>query len=241
MLGDEFDIEDDPKVRAWREYFDAAEYLDDPYLSAITTLPIVQNKLSAALDIVESVEDDSKANRESGLAVATMAIAYGGSILSHLGFQAEGATPKPFNIEMARRSLIKLIACVDELGFPPRCATTEQIEEEESESGDPVHQVIANNEVKPVFHRETFSVEWRGKSVELGNTMSYHLFERLCKTPSQYLGINTLIQDVWNGKSISNEAVQKQVSILRKKLAGVGFEGITIDGDQPEHYRLTLD
>jgi DNA-binding response OmpR family regulator len=88
---------------------------------------------------------------------------------------------------------------------------------------------------KPVF--KDFTVTMQGRSLELGNTKPYQVLKRLCQTPNQFIHIDTLIQDVWHGKPVSDEAVQRQMSKIRKSLKDAGIDGIVIES-QPGHYRV---
>lgn len=87
----------------------------------------------------------------------------------------------------------------------------------------------------------TFTVVYKGTPCTLGNIRAFHLLARLNRRPGTYIPIDTLIQDVWHGKSVSHEAVQRQISTLRAKLKQAGIVGIVLDGTQPDHYRLTLN
>jgi hypothetical protein len=93
---------------------------------------------------------------------------------------------------------------------------------------------------KLVLSRDDFSVQYKARLCQLGNVMAFTLLERLNRSPGIYIPLDRLIIDVWKGTVVSNEAVQKQASILRKKLRKAGINGITIDGKQKDHYRLVL-
>jgi DNA-binding winged helix-turn-helix (wHTH) protein len=91
-----------------------------------------------------------------------------------------------------------------------------------------------------IIDRSKFTVSYKGRSCFLGNSKPFQLLERLSEARGNYLSLGELIQDVWKGKHISNEAVQRQASILRCSLKAAGIEDIVIDGSQPDHYRLIL-
>lgn len=233
---------DDPALRSWREHFNAAQYVGFPNLRPIATMQEVQDKLVAALNVLESVADDDEAAKQKGLALATMAMDFGCKVLCYLNVLDEGPTPKPLNIKMAQVGLSNLVTTIHEEIMQHRHAMQTLPGQDDADEIKAIEAVIKNEECKPkpIFHPDQFSVEWKGKFLNLGNTLAYHLFERLCQSPGKYIKLNTLIQDVWKGKAVSDEAVQKQVSSLRRKLADAGFDGITFDGDEPKHYRLIL-
>jgi DNA-binding response OmpR family regulator len=85
----------------------------------------------------------------------------------------------------------------------------------------------------------TFSISYKGRPCDLGNTMAFNLIARLNKSPGNYIHLDTLKQDVWNGKEISDEAVQRQISTLRQKLRAAGIKGIEFQS-QRDCYRLML-
>jgi DNA-binding response OmpR family regulator len=90
-----------------------------------------------------------------------------------------------------------------------------------------------------IIDRSTFSILYKGKPCDLGNTMAFRLIERLAEDKGIYLDIGTLIRDVWQDKEISEGAVQHQIGTLRKKLRKAGITGIVFQC-QPKHYRLIL-
>ena len=87
--------------------------------------------------------------------------------------------------------------------------------------------------------RGTFTVTYRGKTCFLGYTMAFRLLERLAEARGIFIPIETLIDDVWGGRGVSEEAVQRQVSTLRAKLKAAEAKGVHIEA-QPGHYRLIL-
>lgn len=235
---------DEAALKSWQRHFDATFYVGNPCLPPISTMQEVEYKLVAAINAVESFADENEASQPMGLEVARLAIDFGCKVLVQLGvLDDEGQTPPPLNLKMAKSGLLNLVETIHQQIGEHRIAMKLQAEEEDYEI-DSIDLAIADEEAKaetkPVFDSSTFSVEWHGKSLNLGSTLAYYLFERLCRSPGIYISIDTLMQDVWKGKSVSDEAVQKQVSNLRKKLSEAGFEGVSFDGDQPMHYRLIL-
>jgi hypothetical protein len=111
---------------------------------------------------------------------------------------------------------------------------SESVPQPQSESGsDQDHAML-------VLSRDDFTVQYRGGTCQLGNVIAFILLERLNRRPGIYISLDTLITDVWKGTVVSNEAVQKQKSLLKKKLHDAGMSGITIDGRQRHNYRLVL-
>ncbi len=90
-----------------------------------------------------------------------------------------------------------------------------------------------------VIDRDRFEISYKENSCALGNTLSFHLLERFSQARGVFLTIKTLIDDVWKGKEVSNEAVQRQISTLRDKLKDAGIDGIKFEA-QRDTYRMIL-
>jgi hypothetical protein len=84
-----------------------------------------------------------------------------------------------------------------------------------------------------------FTVWWSGLPCELGNTREFALFVRLAREPNNYVENHTLAADVWDDDLTSKGAIQRVACNLRRKLKDAKWTAVTVDGDQPSHYRLT--
>ena len=115
------------------------------------------------------------------------------------------------------------------------------LEAEESlefESGDTNSKSKTN---KPFANRKTLSIEWAGKSCFLGNTLLFWFFDRIARTPNQYVSHLDLLEDVWGGerKEATIRGVAKR---LRDRLneCGMEFLALSIDGSESGYYGLIL-
>jgi DNA-binding response OmpR family regulator len=104
---------------------------------------------------------------------------------------------------------------------------------------DPVEESARAD--RPLIDRTLLSVEWRGKTCFLGNTLPFRLLERLARRPNQYFSYEQLLDDVWEGPR-SFSAVRSVVKVLRKKLTAAGMNDLAnaIDGTVCHHYGLML-
>jgi DNA-binding response OmpR family regulator len=85
------------------------------------------------------------------------------------------------------------------------------------------------------------TVNHRGKSCFLGNTLPYRFLARLAECPNTYVSYEDLLAEVWQNKR-SDSAVRSVVKILRDKLrkAGMNDLSLAIDGRVAGHYALRL-
>jgi hypothetical protein len=227
-------------LKKFRPHFDPKPYIGHPCLPPISTMQEVEDKLVDALGVLEAVEGDDEAGKQTGLAVATMAIDFGSKVLGYLGVIDGSPTPKPLNIQMAQAGLSNLINEIKERVDQHYYEMKMQAEDEEKTDLSNFVEEQPDSASKPSFAEESFSVEWQGDLIKLGNTKMYHLFKRLCQNPGNYVHIDTLRQDVWGDSDVSDEGVQKQISSLRLTLEEANFKNIEFDGREPKHYRLIL-
>lgn len=218
----------------WREYLDPTPFLDDPLWRPGSTLMAVANKLAAVTTMLGTLDADHPDETEIGLGVANMAAAYGLAVLAAFGV-VDGDEPVPpiLNFKMAQVGVGNLLR---------------HVEFQIDLLRDAVRQEDAQNDTAPaapspssglVIDRDKFEISYKGKSCELGNTLSFRLLERFSQARGVFLTIKILIDDVWKGKEVSDEAVQRQVSILRDKLKNAGIDGIEFEA-QPDVYRMIL-
>jgi hypothetical protein len=90
-----------------------------------------------------------------------------------------------------------------------------------------------------IIDHSQFEVRQGKKSCFLGNTKDFHLLDRLIRARGQFVHLDTLIQDVWEGARVEKNTIQRTVSNIRRKL-GKRFEGIRLDGTQKDHYKRVL-
>ena len=93
----------------------------------------------------------------------------------------------------------------------------------------------------PRADRHTHAVTWQDRSCFLGNTLLFRFFERLARTPNQYVSHVDLLDDVWDGTrdAASIRGVAKR---LRDRLRHHGLFDLAkaIDGSVAGHYGLIL-
>jgi hypothetical protein len=88
-----------------------------------------------------------------------------------------------------------------------------------------------------IIDRSTFTVSYKGRPCSLGNTLAFRLIERFAKSPGTYIHLDTVKIEVWNDEYAEDEAVQRQISTLRKKLKKAGIKNI-IETEVGGYYRL---
>jgi DNA-binding response OmpR family regulator len=93
----------------------------------------------------------------------------------------------------------------------------------------------------PYVNYELLTVEFRGRSCFLGNTLSFRLFARLFQRPNAFLTYEELFTEVWQCNR-SDAAVRSAVKRLRSAFRREGMNELAdaIDGSVPGHYALKL-
>ena len=88
---------------------------------------------------------------------------------------------------------------------------------------------------------ENQAVLWKGKRCFLGNNLLFRFFERLSRSPNQYISYRVLLNDVWGGER-EHSSIRGVAKRLRDRLAIRGMSDLSsrIDGSNPGHYRLIL-
>src|SRR5262245_57791326 len=93
----------------------------------------------------------------------------------------------------------------------------------------------------PYVNYELLTIEFRGRSCFLGNTLPFRLFARLAQRPNAYLTYEELFSEVWQCDR-SDDAVRSAVKRLRAafRQSGMAELAAAIDGSVPGHYALRL-
>lgn len=93
----------------------------------------------------------------------------------------------------------------------------------------------------PMVDRDTFCVQWRGGVCFLGNTLLFRFFERISRSPNNYISYRALLDDVWRGPR-DDSSIRGVAKRLRDRLAAQGMAELSasVDGTNPGHYGLML-
>ncbi|MGB7160435.1 MAG: helix-turn-helix domain-containing protein [Tepidisphaeraceae bacterium] len=95
---------------------------------------------------------------------------------------------------------------------------------------------------RPVVDHAALAVRWRGMTCRLGYTVTFRLFERLCRRPNHYVGQEQLLTDVWEGNVRAPETIRSEIRHLKCRLRAAGMPELadSIRG-QGRRYGLILD
>lgn len=106
---------------------------------------------------------------------------------------------------------------------------------------DDVTEDRDRSDQRPKANVTTFSIEWRGKSCFLGNTLLFWMFERLVRSPNRYIAHIDLLDDVWRGDRQSS-TIRGVAKRLRDRLVAAGMDELAsaIDGSVAGYYGLIL-
>jgi DNA-binding response OmpR family regulator len=136
-------------------------------------------------------------------------------------------------VKALRASLFSLITCVEEV-----C----DLVEAGSMQSPPPTIVQASPSHPPLrIERSTYTLHWRARECDLGNTIAFQIMERLGRRPNEYISMERLLDEIWVG-SRTLSTVRSTVCRLRCKLRQSGMADLaaSIDGSANGHYRLAL-
>lgn len=91
-----------------------------------------------------------------------------------------------------------------------------------------------------VVDRTRFEVRLDGKPCRLGNHKEFAMIELLARRMGQFVTVQDLVDEVWDGAKRTGNAVHQVASNLRRMLRSDGLTRVVIDGSSPGHYCLTL-
>jgi hypothetical protein len=96
--------------------------------------------------------------------------------------------------------------------------------------------------VKPIMDSAAMTVTWHGRTCRLGPSILFRLMAGLARRPGDYIAVDRLRHDVWQGNHVSDEAMRAAVKRLKGRLveAGMGELAAGIRSDM-RHYGLHLD
>lgn len=85
------------------------------------------------------------------------------------------------------------------------------------------------------------SVLWKGRVCFLGNNLLFRFFERISRSPNQFISYDVLLEDVWGGQR-EHSSIRGVAKRLRDRLAMNGMAELSskIDGSNSGFYRLIL-
>lgn len=121
------------------------------------------------------------------------------------------------------------------LELPPTCLLGIAVGTVGQEGGGDPHSVST----RPVADRNTFSIQFSGQALPLGNTIEFDLFERLLKARGHFISHGTLEDDVWH-KQVQKNTIQCHVSNLRRKLNSKWPGLFVINGKVKGNYSLKV-
>ena len=95
---------------------------------------------------------------------------------------------------------------------------------------------------KPIVDPAAMTVTWHGRTCKLGHSITFRLLDRLARRPGQYLTLDRLVRDVWDGQNVSDEAIRSAVRHLKLRLKRGGMKGLAAAiRCERRHYYLDAD
>jgi DNA-binding response OmpR family regulator len=79
---------------------------------------------------------------------------------------------------------------------------------------------------RPLVDDSTLSVFWAGRTCCLRNTVLFRLAGRLARQPNQYISVDQLLSDVWDGGVKSPDTIRSTVRRLRKRFIAAGMDDL---------------
>jgi len=98
------------------------------------------------------------------------------------------------------------------------------------------------SQTRPIVDEDRLEIRYRSHSCFIGNKLPFRLFARLLHQPNKYISYEELLDDVWDGRRLTDSAVRNAVKRLRAALRGGGMAELAdaIDGSEPGRYALLL-
>lgn len=95
---------------------------------------------------------------------------------------------------------------------------------------------------RPSVDVSTLSVRWAGRTCQLRQKTLFRLAERLARRPNQYITVDQLLEDVWDGSVKAPETIRSSIRHLRRRLSDAGMADLAaaIQGSGGR-YGLILD
>ena len=112
---------------------------------------------------------------------------------------------------------------------------------ESENSANSSRSILRANQIPigPIVNHQTYSIDWRGKSCPLKNTLLFWFFERLSRSPNRYVSHLDLLDDVWRAERTS-ATIRGVAKRLRDRLTAAGMEELAsaINGEVAGYYCL---
>jgi DNA-binding response OmpR family regulator len=95
---------------------------------------------------------------------------------------------------------------------------------------------------KPIVDPTAMTITWHGRTCKLGHSIKFRLFDRLARRPGQYLTLDRLVRDVWDGQIVSDDAIRSAIRHLKLRLKRGGMKGLAAAiRCERRHYYLDPD
>jgi hypothetical protein len=91
------------------------------------------------------------------------------------------------------------------------------------------------------LNRASYTLKWGVRTCVLGHTMAFRLMARLARRPNEYVHVEDLLDELWQGTR-SYSTVRSTVCRLKVKLCAAAMADLAamIDGSMRNHYGLVL-
>ena len=90
-------------------------------------------------------------------------------------------------------------------------------------ASNPMHQ-----RQRPLLDESTLSVMWKGKTLHLGQTLTFQVLTRLARRPNQYVTHEDLARDVWEDEELATATIRSMIRDLRTKLRDGGMMDLAV-------------
>ena len=207
-------------LKVWKDIFNPILAPWSPFKSSIFDLI---GNVDEALAYVKTLENIDQNQKELGIKITELAIIHIERTLVHFekefDYLTETQVPTPQNLPQAcliLKNLSARLTLIYNNSFHKALVVQDELEIDEGE----------------------FSISFNGLTCNLGNTIQFKIFCYLNKQLGKNIPINELKKAIWGDRKTARNSINKQISLLRKKLSKI--KDVVIESNENNTYSMSI-
>jgi len=207
-------------LKVWKDIFNPILAPWSPFKSSIFDLI---GNVDEAKAYVETLENTDHNQKELGIKITELAIIHIEKTLKYFenefDYLIETQTPIPQNLPQAcliLKNMNAKLTLIYNNSFHKALVVQDELEIDEGE----------------------FSISFNGLTCNLGNTIQFKIFCYLNKQLGKNIPINELKKAIWGDRKTERNSINKQISLLRKKLSKI--KDVVIESNENNTYSMSI-